>query len=54
VVETGLLDDGYHRGRQLALAVLGWVLTAALIVWLLTNPHLAGVKLSLFLCCVRR
>ena len=48
-VATGALDDGRGYRRQLALAALGWILTAALVVWLALHAGEIEVRVTLFL-----
>lgn len=51
-VATGALDDGRGYRRQLALAALGWLLTAALVVWLALQAGEIAVRITLFLVTV--
>ena len=51
-VATGALDDGRGYWRQLALAALGWLLTAALVVWLALQAGEIAVRITLFLVTV--
>jgi hypothetical protein len=48
-VRTGALDDGRGYRRQLALAVLGWLLTAAVVVWLARDVSHVELRLTWFL-----
>ncbi|HEX7254443.1 MAG TPA: hypothetical protein VF236_00800 [Gaiellaceae bacterium] len=48
-VATGALDDGRGYWRQLALALLGWLLTAALVVWLSLHAGEIALRVTLFL-----
>jgi hypothetical protein len=48
-VETGALDDGGHRGRQLVVGLAGWVLVVALCSWLALNADELEIRLTLFL-----
>ena len=48
-VETGALDDGRNRGRQVVIGILGWVLVVALIVWLALKADEVEVRVTLFL-----
>jgi hypothetical protein len=49
LVATGALDDGRGYRRQLALAALGWILTAALVVWLALQAGEIALRITLFL-----
>lgn len=51
-VATGALDDGRGYWRQLALAVLGWLLTAVVVVWLALHADEIAVRVTLFLVTV--
>lgn len=51
-VQTGVLDDGRHRGRQLVVAGLGWVVSFALIGLLIGHAGEIAVQVSLFLVSV--
>jgi hypothetical protein len=51
-VATGALDDGRGYRRQLALAALGWVLTAAIVVWLTLQAGEIALRITLFLVSV--
>ena len=48
-VATGALDDGRGYWCQLALAALGWVLTAAVVVWLGLQAGEIALRITLFL-----
>lgn len=51
-VATGALDDGRGYRRQLALAVLGWLLTAAVVAWLALDAGEIAVRVTVFLVSV--
>ena len=48
-VATGALDDGRGYWRQLAVAALGWILTAAFVVWLALQAGELALRVTLFL-----
>lgn len=51
-VTTGADDDGRHRGRRLLVAILGWVLWAALVAWLASDASQDALDVALFLTTV--
>src|SRR5512132_4243425 len=48
-VETGALDDRRHFGRQVAAAILGWLLSAGLVVSLSLSASEIAIHVTLFL-----
>ena len=49
---TGGADDGRHRARQLVAGALGWLLWAALIVWLALRASPDALHVATFLATV--
>jgi hypothetical protein len=48
-VYTGAADEGRRRGIHLVVALLGWVLWAALIAWLASDASQDALDAALFL-----
>ena len=45
---TGALDDGRHRLRQLLVGLVGWVLAAAAVVYLIMSARVGSLRIAFF------